>query len=43
MTNTPEAPEAHVHTIQDAENAERQFAIEQTQEDLNALRQQIEV
>ena len=48
MINTPETPEVRIRTIEGAKEAEKQFLkeevlIEETQEDLQKLREQIDV
>ena len=43
MINTPETPEVRIRTIEGAKEAQKQFLIEETQEDLQKLREQIDV
>jgi hypothetical protein len=43
MSDTPENPEAHIHTIEGAKAAEEQMIQDRTHEDLQKLQQQVEV
>jgi hypothetical protein len=43
MTDTPETPEVHIHTIEEAKTAEKQMIQDRTHEDLQKLQQQVEV
>mgnify|MGYP005645219459 CR=1 FL=1 len=43
MSDTPETPETHIHTIEEAKAAEELLVQQSTHDDLQKLQQQVDV